>query len=52
MFPMGQEIVNRLNNEFVRILKLPEMKERLLGPGGRPGRQFRAGIRGVHQERA
>lgn len=47
-----QEIVNRLNREIVRILKLPEMKDRLLGlgadPVGNSAQAFAAFIRSEH----
>ena len=46
------EIVNRLNSEIVRILKLPEMRERLLGlgadPVGNTPRAFAAFIKSEH----
>jgi tripartite-type tricarboxylate transporter receptor subunit TctC len=49
-----QEIVNRLNREIVRILKLPEMKERLLGlgadPVGNSPQAFAAFIRSEHDK--
>jgi tripartite-type tricarboxylate transporter receptor subunit TctC len=49
-----QEIVNRLNSEIVRILKLPEMKERLLGlgadPVGNSAQAFAAFIKSEHDK--
>ena len=49
-----QPIVQRLNGEIVRILKLPEMKERLLGlgadPVGNSAQAFAAFIRCEHDK--
>lgn len=49
-----QQIVERLNGEIVRILKLPEMKERLLGlgadPVGNSAPAFAAFIRSEHDK--
>jgi tripartite-type tricarboxylate transporter receptor subunit TctC len=49
-----QEIVNRMNHGIVRILKLPEMKERLLGlgadPVGNSAQAFAAFIRSEHDK--
>jgi tripartite-type tricarboxylate transporter receptor subunit TctC len=49
-----QEIVTRLNSEMVRILRLPEMHERLLGLGADPvanrPQAFAAFIKSVHDK--